>query len=133
MRATLKGMNLLPVRRFFLSLKRYRKIRSEIKQKFISMCFSLEVHKFSSANVVTKNICEDTQKMPQSRSTASRRREARRGTYNDQINFTYEIIERTSKDKLNRGTNFERSVAKLQAGGRRLTPVFFFCRAKPHP
>ena len=65
---------------------------------------------------------EDTQKMPQSRSTALMRHQnkGRRGTNKDNTNATYETTDAQTKKNYNKGTVFVRSEGKLIGGGVRL-------------
>ena len=59
-------------------------------------------------NFFWKNINEDTQERPQSRSTIFLRyQKERRGTNKDKTNATYETTDAETKKNCNRGTTFE--------------------------
>ena len=66
-----------------------------------------------------KHICENTQKLPQSRNTAFPRHQKmeRLGTNKDNTNATYEATDAQIKKNCNRITALERSVGKLPRGG----------------
>ena len=61
------------------------------------------------------NISEDTQKTPQSRSTALPRHQMKERweTNNDKTNATYETTDAQTKKNCNRGTALEQSVEKI--------------------